>query len=141
VAAVEDDDLAAPRHLLVDAPEVVVSQLGGSGHLEGGHPHALGIDPLKDAADYPVLATGVHALQDNQNFMLGLRKEQLLQGFQLGVELLEALLGVVFIGFPGSSAGRVPIREIDGLVGGDQIPVPLDVGHGLLLLNYSHIIS
>jgi hypothetical protein len=80
-------------------------------------------------------------LQDNQNFMLGLRKEQLLQGFQLGVELLEALLGVVFIGFPGRSAGRVPIREIDGLVGGDQIPVPLDVGHGLLLLNYSHIIS
>ena len=92
----------------MDAPEVVTGQLGGGGDFEGGHAHTLRVDALEDAADDAVLAAGVHALQHDQQFVLALGKEQLLQRFELGIELGDLLEGRLFIAFPGGCFGGVP---------------------------------
>jgi len=52
--------------------------------------------------------------------MLPLRKEQLLQGFQLSVELLVVFFSFVFIGFPGRGALGIPIGEVDIFIGPDR---------------------
>ena len=61
--AVEDPDLTALRTRAVEAPEVVVCELGRRRFLERDDPAALGVDPGQDTLDRPVLAGGVEALQ------------------------------------------------------------------------------
>ncbi len=123
----------ARRYLLVDAPQVIVRQLGGSGHLESGDAHPLRVDPLEYPADHAVFAAGVHALQHDQQLVLALGKEQLLQRFQLGVDLLHARQRRLFVAFPGGGFSRVPLGQVDGLVWFDQVALPIDICHMLFL--------
>mgnify|MGYP003351570085 CR=1 FL=1 len=55
--------------------------------LEAGHAHAARIHPLEDMAHHAVFAAGVHRLQHDQDPMLPLGVEQLLQRFELAVQL------------------------------------------------------
>ena len=67
VGAVEDPDLAAGRKVLRVAPEVVVVELLGRGHLEAVHGDALRVDAAHHVTDRPVLAGGVERLEDDQH--------------------------------------------------------------------------
>ena len=67
VGAVEDADLAAGREHGVDAPEVVVRELGRGRRLERGDRAALRVDALEDAPDDAVLAGGVEPLEHEQD--------------------------------------------------------------------------
>ena len=67
VGAVEDADLAARGETPRVAPEEVVIELLGRGHLEAVHGHALWVHPTHHVADRPVLASGIQRLQHHQH--------------------------------------------------------------------------
>ena len=67
VGAVEDADLAPRRQALGVAPQVVVVELLGRGHLEAVHRHALRVDAAHHVADRAVLAGGVERLQHDEH--------------------------------------------------------------------------
>ena len=67
VRAVEDGDLAALRETLRVAPEVIVIELLGRGHLEAVNGDALRVHPAHHVADRPVLAGGIQCLQHHQH--------------------------------------------------------------------------
>ena len=95
VRAVEDADLAATRQGPGVAPEVVVVDLLGGGHLEGVHGDALRVDAAHDVADGAVLAGGVEGLEHDQDAVGVLGGEaSLILGHQLdaALEELEAVL-------------------------------------------------
>ena len=66
VRPVEDLDHAAGGYLGVDAPEEVVARFDGCGDFEGGYIATLGVDSGEDVADGAVLASGIHALEDDE---------------------------------------------------------------------------
>jgi hypothetical protein len=76
VRAVEEGDLSLERHMGVDPPEEVVSQLLRGRLLEADHPGALGVEHAEHVIDRPVLAPGVERLQDDEDRVLLLRIEQ-----------------------------------------------------------------
>ncbi len=79
VAAIEDGDLTRSRSMFVHPPQVVVGQLLGSGYLETGHHHPLGIDAPKHVTDRAVLAARVHSLQDHEHLVSAFCPQQALQ--------------------------------------------------------------
>src|SRR4051812_2652436 len=66
VRAVEDPQLAPLRQRCVNAPEVIVRELGRRRDFERGDPAALWVNAGEDVLDRPVLAGGVDALEDEQ---------------------------------------------------------------------------
>ena len=58
---------AALRETLRVAPEVIVIEFLGRGHLEAVNCHALRVDPAHHVADRPVLPGGVQRLQHHQH--------------------------------------------------------------------------
>ncbi len=67
----------------VDAPEVVVRELGRRRRLERGDLAALRVDALEDGADDAVLARGVEPLEDEQHGVPALGVEALLELLEL----------------------------------------------------------
>ena len=67
MAAVEDGDFAAAGQGPRDAPQVIVIQLFGIGHLKGGDGDALGVQSRKDVFNKAVFSRGVHGLQDHDD--------------------------------------------------------------------------
>ena len=121
---VKDADHSPSGRGLVDAPQEVVIQLLLGGHLETGHVAALGVHAVKDVLDGPVLARGVHALEDNEYRVFPLGPQDLLQLQEaLGVALqhlfcrvLVVLSGVVRVigGQPDGLARRDDVRLSHG---------------------------
>jgi hypothetical protein len=66
---------------------------------------------------YPILAAGVHRLQDNQHFVLVFGIEQLLQPLQLGIELGRAHLALLLVALKAAFVIGVPLGQGDGGVG------------------------
>ena len=83
----------------MDAPEIVVRELGRGRRLERGYAIPLRAEPHEDRADHPVLAGGVQTLQNEEQAtgplcVQALLKdvESLVQGTELfpGFRLVEA---------------------------------------------------
>jgi hypothetical protein len=122
VAAVEQHHVARARHLLVDAPQVVMGQLGLVGRLPADGVHTQGAHASEYVADGAVFPRCIGALQNHQQLVAAVRPEQILQGIQFMGKLIH-----------GDSVGRlVPFREWLGTwidVGkGEGLPVTLDRG-------------
>ncbi|MPM82523.1 hypothetical protein SDC9_129584 [bioreactor metagenome] len=83
LAAVEEHDLARTRHLLVNAPQVVVGLLHVGGRLPAHGAHAQRRHATEDSAQRAVLAGCVHALQYDQQLEAPVGVEQVLQRVQL----------------------------------------------------------
>ena len=75
MGAVEDADLAASGEAPRVAPEEVVVELLGRGHLEAVHRDALGVHAAHHVADRPVLAGRVERLQHHQHPPRVLRRQ------------------------------------------------------------------
>ena len=97
VRAVEDRDVAATRGVFVDAPQVVVGELGVVRPLEVRDPDAERIDRAEHVLDRAVLARGVHPLQDHEQLVLALGVQQALEVGQLGIELGQHRFGVALV--------------------------------------------
>ena len=84
VGAVEDADLAARRHPLRVAPQVVVVELFGRRDLEAVHGDALRVHAAHHVPDDAVLAGGVETLDDDEQGVRFLRgKTRLAVGEEL----------------------------------------------------------
>jgi hypothetical protein len=101
VGAIEDPNLAALWARRVDAPKVVVRELGRVRFLERHDPAALRVDPREDALDRPVLAGGVEALEHQQETALVLGVEPVVQEGQLLYEHRELFSRRGLSGEPG----------------------------------------
>src|ERR1700732_4843844 len=83
VRAIENADHADGRHREMNAPEKVVRQFLCGGLLETGSDDAEGIDRTEYYPNRAVLATRVHALQHDEDGVLGLGVEDFLQARDL----------------------------------------------------------
>ena len=119
VGAIEDADVAAFGQLLRVAPQVVVVEVLGRGDLEAADLDALRVDAAHDVPDRPVLAGGVHRLQDDHDAVRVLRGEPRLEvgqeldaagedGLRLGLGLLARAGRVEVAREPDPSAGLDP---------------------------------
>ena len=115
VRSVEDRDLARPRGLLVDAPQVVVGQLLLGGPLERRHLHALRVDLVEHVADGAVLAARVGGLDHDEHLVRALGVEELLEVLEPVVQLLGSRLGVVAV--QAAVVVGLPAVEVDVLAG------------------------
>ena len=77
--SVEDADLALPRDVLVDAPQVVVGELLGRRDLERGDRAALRVERLHHLVDRAVLAGGIDPLEHDEHRALRLRPQAILE--------------------------------------------------------------
>ena len=107
VGAVEDTDVAAGWQPARIAPQVVVVELLGRGHLEGVDLDALRVDTAHDVADGAVLAGSIDGLDDHQQAVgvLG-GQARLVLGQQLDA-LGQELLGLILA--PRTHAGWVEV--------------------------------
>lgn len=127
VGAVEEGGGSFCGSVRVDAPEKIVAELFGGGDFEAGDGGALGVEVAEEGAEGAVFATGVHALQDDEEAVLsGGVKE----GFELGefgAEGFDAGFGVFF----GDALGvtGVDVSETDARRGGETVRQ----GHGAIL--------
>ncbi len=83
IGAVEDADAPAWRQRVRTAPQVVVCELVGRGHLEAGHVDALGVDARQHVLDRAVLPRRIHPLQDDEQRVCSRRGEHVLQRGEL----------------------------------------------------------
>src|SRR5437879_1482013 len=88
MATVENRELAVSRHLSVLPPQETVIELLRSRFLEVRDADPLWVDSLKDPVNDAVLATRIHGLKNNKNFLLVLCVEHLLKLPKFLVELL-----------------------------------------------------
>src|SRR5579871_4724677 len=137
VAAVEDHDLPLAGRPPVDPPEEIVGLLLRGGGPERAHAHPLGVHPLEDVPDDPVLPAGVHPLEDHEEPPATVGVEQLLQPVQLGPQPFQRLVGALLAPRPMRRAGGVGTPEPDATTGGDPersepplhgVPGPADGG-------------
>ncbi|MPM51553.1 hypothetical protein SDC9_98302 [bioreactor metagenome] len=105
LAAVEDHDLARARHLLVDAPQIVMRALHLGGRLPTDRAHAQRAHLAKHAARRAILARRVHALQDHQQLEAAVGVKDLLQRIKRFGDLGHPGLVVVFLSL-GKGLGR-----------------------------------
>ena len=125
VGAVEDPDPPTLGERLAVAPQEVMLELLGGGLLERLHIATLRVHPRHDVLDGPVLAGGVHGLEDDQQGVAVARPQQLLGRRQLidvGLEvLLGHPLGLLLAGPQPVSRGRLgaPLLEAGRLPRGD----------------------
>ncbi|MDT4861765.1 hypothetical protein FQZ97_963840 [compost metagenome] len=111
VAAVEDRDVPGGRHLLVDAPEVVVRALWLGGRFPAHGVHAQRAGLAEHAAHGAVLARSVRALQDHQQLVAAVGVEQVLQPVDfLGQRQQHGLVGV-FVADGKRFGARVERRQ------------------------------
>ena len=92
LAAVEDDDLALPRHRHVDAPQEVMFFFHGGGRLEGDGAQPQRVGGVEHAAYGAVLARAVQALQDDQQLALVFGIENILKRGDLTGQYLDCPL-------------------------------------------------
>ena len=79
IRAVEDSDLSTWRQLLARAPQVIMGQIDGRGHLETIDVDALRVDTRHHVFDRAILARGIHALEDDKQRVALLRKKDILE--------------------------------------------------------------
>ena len=113
MAAVEDHDLSAGRHLRMDAPEKIVVALDRRRRLEARDAHAEWIDGGKDVADGTILAGAVHALQHQQQLVGARGVEEILQLVQLLRERRKRLQSLALVLQSGGFAIGIESREPD----------------------------
>ena len=130
VRSIEDADLALARHLLVDAPQVVVGELLGGRDLEGRDRAALRVERLHDLVDRAVLAGGIDALEDDEDRALRLRPEAVLEVGQAVQLLSERRCRRLLV--PAVGLAVVPACEPDARAGLDAEGVAKvdPLGHG-----------
>jgi len=120
VAPVEDAEAAAFREALRGAPQEVVVQILHGGSLEGENLTACGVHPGHDGLNRPVLPSGVHGLEDEEDAEAVIRVQQALQFVQLfgqDSELPAALL--LSRGAVGRCGGETGYRDI--AIEGDEV--------------------
>jgi hypothetical protein len=127
VRSVEDHDLARPRHLRVDAPQVIVCQFEVSRTFERRHAHALRVDAFEDRSDGAVLAARVAALQNDEQLVPAVGVEQRLELVEPGDERRHRRLplaladpggfrGIMLVKVYFGVAGEAVAAEVDGVV-------------------------
>ena len=89
VAAVEDHDLARPRHALVNAPQKIVGALLFGGRLPAHRSHAQRAGVAEHVAHRAVLAAGIGSLQHHQQLAVAVGQQQVLPFVDLQREALE----------------------------------------------------
>ncbi len=112
IGAVEDADAPALGQVPRRPPQEVVVQLLGAGVLEAEHLAALRVDAGHHVPDRPVLAGGVHGLEDQQHGVPVAGIEHLLLLAELADGVLQQLL-VVVLGLVEPVDPRRPLVEID----------------------------
>jgi hypothetical protein len=114
IGAVEDADPPALGQRPGRAPQEVVVELLRGRRLEGEHLAALRVDARHHVLDRPVLAGGVHRLEDQEHAPLVLRVEPVLQlGQELDAspEVLDGLL----LRLDPARVVRVEVAEAEAL--------------------------
>src|SRR6266496_3056172 len=97
VAAIEDPNAAALRHVLHTTPQKIVIEFFGRWGLEGIHLAALRVDPRHHVLDRAVFPSGIHGLEDEQHRPAILRVQHVLQLSQSFHPHGERLLGARLI--------------------------------------------
>ena len=110
VRTVEYRDFPAAGGVRMDAPEEVMSKLGGGRLLEARDAHALRVDRPEHVLDRAVLAGRVHRLQHDQDRVLVLGVEESLLVGELLEIMLGLLLGCVFR-FVLARIGRIELVQ------------------------------
>ena len=72
VGSVEDGDSSVLGHLEMDPPQVVMGLFPIRRSSKAPNPDSLRIHTFEDMADRPVFTSGVHCLENNQEFLLRL---------------------------------------------------------------------
>ena len=122
VAAVVDHEFARRRHLMVDAPQVVVAALQFAGRLPADDAHAQRAGFLEHGADGAVLAGGVGALQQHKQLEAFVRPEHVLQRINLARQIGHArLVGCLVAAGIGLGRG-VAIFQIEALAANWHLP-------------------
>src|SRR5450759_2430034 len=109
VRAIEDGDVAWPRHFLLEPPEEMVSKFGRTWCHEGADVHTLRIHRRHYVADCSILAAGVQSLQNNHDRLFLLRVEALLKVQQFGAIFLTG--GRYLLALDSQPIARVNVRE------------------------------
>src|SRR4051794_21338294 len=129
VRAVEDRDLAAARRAGVDAPEEVVVELHLARDLERGDADALRVHPGEHVLDRPVLAAGVHGLQDDEQRPRRLGVEAILEPAEVLGEVAERLLRRLLAPRRAVGGGGVAARERERAAGRHDEAVAVGRAH------------
>lgn len=96
VASIEDHNLALPRSLLVDAPEVVVAKLFLGWPLEACDAGGNDVAHFQDMAYRSILAGGVHALEDDEDRPLGREEKGVFKAGEFIGEVFDLFEGFFF---------------------------------------------
>ena len=111
VAAVEDADAAIGGGVLMDSPEVVSAQLFFAGLPEGCDLDALRVEATEDVPYRAILAGGVHSLEDYDDAVLLLGKEDDLKVVEFLFEGSKALNAGQFSLFAQRFIVGIPLGE------------------------------
>ena len=106
IRAVEDPDPSPFGERLRVAPQEVVVELLGRGLLEGHDLAALRVDPRHHVLDRPILAGGVHSLEDHQQSMASLAHSNSWDDFNSSTEAWRSSSATTFAFGPRTPASR-----------------------------------
>jgi len=105
MAAIENADLTAGGHGVVDAPEKTVGEVFGAWLFEGFGLHALGVNAGHDMGDGAILAGGVHGLENGEHRPAILSVEAVLQFTEADYPLGEEFVGLSMIDMAAAEIG------------------------------------
>src|SRR6266536_1664096 len=108
VRAIEDDELAACRRLLMDSPQKIVGELDRRRDFERGDPTTGGVHFAKNRTNRSVLPACVQSLKDDQDGMRLRGIKQFLQFNKLSGQLRE--LGLALLALETAILFRLDFR-------------------------------
>ena len=138
MAAVVDHELARRRHLLVDAPQVVVAALQRAGRLPAVRAHAQRAGFLEHGADGAVLARGVGALQQHQQLEALVGPEDVLQRVDLAGQFGHAGLVAILVAVAVGLGAGVAILQREALAADGHLPA-VQGGLAVVLLRHARV--